>query len=112
LKKVIGPVLLGDDRNLGVLLRRMSVLTGVGPSSLSDADLLIQSKQHENVSIHTVLQGISVNEITWLAVPGTTRPNPQEATKRRRLVEDLISWIMEGYLIPLLRVCLPPTSSS
>jgi hypothetical protein len=77
---------------------------------MTDADLLIQSKQHENVSVHIVLQGISINEITWLAVPGTTRPNSQEAIKRRRLVEDLMTWIMEGYLIPLLRVCLPPTS--
>jgi hypothetical protein len=73
---------------------------------IPDARQFITAKQHENISLHSLVQGISINDITWLAIPGSPRPNPQEAAKRRKLVEDLITWIFEGYLIPLLRVRL------
>jgi len=73
---------------------------------ISDARQFITAKQHENISLHSLVQGIAINDITWLVIPGFPRPNPQEATKRRKLIEDLIIWIFEGYLIPLLRVRL------
>ena len=66
---------------------------------ISDARQFITAKQHENISLHSLVQGIAINDIAWLAIPGASRPNPQEATKRRKLVEDLIIWIFEGYLI-------------
>ena len=75
----------------------------------SDARQFITAKQHENISLHALVQGIAINDITWLVIPGSPRPNPQEAAKRRKLVEDLITWIFEGYLIPLLRVRLTLT---
>jgi hypothetical protein len=71
---------------------------------ISDARQFITAKQHENISLHSLVQCISINDIAWLVIPGSPRPNPQEAAKRRKLVEDLITWIFEGYLIPLLRV--------
>jgi hypothetical protein len=73
---------------------------------IPDARQFITAKQHENISLHALVQGISINDITWLAIAGSSRPNPQEAAKRRRLVEDLITWMIDGYLIPLLRVRL------
>jgi telomerase reverse transcriptase len=71
---------------------------------ISDVRHFITAKQHENVSIHALVQGIAINDITWLAVPNVSRPNPQEASKRRKLVEELVTWLFEGYLVPLLRV--------
>lgn len=71
---------------------------------IQDARRFITAKQHENISIHSLVQGISINDITWLTIPNSSRPNPQEALKRRRLVEDLVTWLFEGYLVPLLRV--------
>jgi hypothetical protein len=79
---------------------------------IPDARQFITAKQHENISLHSLVQGISINDITWLAIPGSPRPNPQEAAKRRKLVEDLITWIFEGYLIPLLRVRLTLNNSA
>jgi len=76
---------------------------------ISDVRQFITAKQHENISLHSLVQGIAINDITWLAIPGASRPNPQEAAKRRKLIEDLITWIFEGYLIPLLRVRLTLT---
>jgi hypothetical protein len=76
---------------------------------ISDARQFITAKQHENISLHALVQGIAINGITWLAIPGSSRPNPQEAAKRRKLTEDLMTWIFEGYLIPLLRVRLTLT---
>ena len=76
---------------------------------MQDARQFITAKQHENISLHSLVQGIAINDITWLAIPGSSRPNPQESSKRRILVEDLITWLFEGYLIPLLRVSLTLT---
>jgi hypothetical protein len=101
LKQIIGPAILGD-KILQVLLGRMS--STLKAELISDVRHFITAKQHENVSIHALLQGIAINDIAWLAVPNVSRPNPQEALKRRKLVEELVTWLFEGYLIPLLRV--------
>jgi len=73
---------------------------------MTDVRHFITAKQHENTSLHALVQGIAMNDIIWLAIPGSSRPNPQENGKRRRLLEDLFTWLFEGYLIPLLRVRL------
>ena len=100
LRQVIGPAILGE-KNLQVLIRRKSYHY---VELIVDARQFITAKQHETVSIHALVQGISINDITWLAVPNTPRPNSQEALKRRKLVEELVRWLFEGYLVPLLRV--------
>lgn len=49
------------------------------------------------------MQGISIPDILWLSV-ADSRPTPQESMKQRLLAQDLIRWVFEDYLIPLLRV--------
>ena len=50
------------------------------------------------------MQGISIPDISWLAMPDDPRSTPQESAKQRLLAQDLIRWVFEDYLIPLLRV--------
>jgi telomerase reverse transcriptase len=61
-------------------------------------------KQHEPVSIHVLLQNIRVNDFSWLCVSQSSRVPPQELDKRRRLVEELIHWMFEQFIMPLLKV--------
>ena len=106
--------MLEEDRRTEFIRRREEptvlsetyVLLFCSPLLMIDARQFIMAKQHENTSLHALVQGIAMNDITWLAIPGSSRPNPQETGKRRRLLEDLITWLFEGYLIPLLRVRL------
>lgn len=61
---------------------------------------------YEPVSVHALVQGLRINDFTWLALGESQRVPPQEAAKRRQLVEQLMYWLFEQFLIPLLRVSL------
>lgn len=68
---------------------------------------LVLGKRYETFSIHHLLQGISVDEISWLHSSGGqngARVNVSEHVTRRRLVEELFFWLYDGFLIPLIRV--------
>lgn len=69
-----------------------------------DAHRLVRAKQFETLSLHSLVQGISVDHIHWLRIDETPRPTPQESRKRCQLRQDLVRWIFEDYLMPLLRV--------
>jgi len=66
--------------------------------------MLVQSKMYEPLSVHTLVQGLRINDFTWLALGVGPRVPPQEATKRRQLVGEFMYWLFEQFLIPLLRV--------
>lgn len=66
----------------------------------------IEMKQYEAIDLHSLLQGIKIDDISWLQLGnfGDQRSNPNENRRKRGLVEDLIYWIFTDWLIPLLRV--------
>ena len=107
LKKTFGPALLGGDDNLRALTKRGLSLIHAHCDANSgdgvDARRMIEAKQYEAMSLHGLMQGIAVGEITWLRTSGTQRPTAAESTKQRYLAQDLIRWVFEEYLIPLLR---------
>lgn len=59
---------------------------------------------YEPISLHSLVQGLRINDITWLALGEGRRVPPQEAAKRRQLMEQFIFWLFHSYIIPLLRV--------
>lgn len=68
---------------------------------------LVLGKRYETFSMHHLLQGISADDIPWLhASTGDlrSRVNVSEHVKRRRLVEELLFWLYDGFVIPLIRV--------
>jgi telomerase reverse transcriptase len=74
---------------------------------VSSARTLVCAKMHEPVTVHALVQGLRVNAFTWLTLGDGPRVPPQEADKRRQLVEQFMFWLFEHVLIPLLRVRFP-----
>lgn len=70
-------------------------------------------KQHETLHLHSLIQGISTSSIPCLnpspATPADTagragRTNQTGQAKSRELLEDLVSWIFNEMLMPILKV--------
>lgn len=59
---------------------------------------------YEQISVHSLVQGLRINDFTWLCVGDSQRVPPHEAAKRRQLVEQFIYWLFDQFLIPLLQV--------
>lgn len=64
---------------------------------------MVTAKVFEPISLHAVMQDIRVNDVAWLCV-GMGRVSPQEAAKRRQLVEAFVLWLFDEVIVPLLRV--------
>lgn len=55
--------------------------------------------------MHQLLQGFRIDDVAWLrAGPPTSRTPQSERNKRRELVEELVFWVFESCIVPLLRV--------
>lgn len=56
--------------------------------------------------MHYMLQHIAHDEVSWLwsTGDGPVRTNASEHIKRRQLVEELLFWFYDGFLLPLIRV--------
>ncbi|WVQ75065.1 hypothetical protein IAR50_004674 [Cryptococcus sp. DSM 104548] len=90
IKTLFSTVILGSQHNQDVIL--------------ASTRRFITISQHETISIHSILQDIRINEFEWLTLGEEgQRVNQAEMEKRRRLVVDLLKWIFEGVLIPLLK---------
>ncbi|ODO06884.1 hypothetical protein I350_04244 [Cryptococcus amylolentus CBS 6273] len=90
IKALFSTVILGSQHNQDVIL--------------ASTRRFVTISQHETVSIHSILQDIRINDFEWLALGEKgKRVNQAEMEKRRMLVVDLLKWIFEGFLIPLLK---------
>jgi telomerase reverse transcriptase len=58
--------------------------------------------------MHYMLQHIAHDQVSWLwpSGDGLVRTNASERVKRRQLVEELLFWFYDGFLIPLIRVSI------
>lgn len=61
--------------------------------------------------MHQLMQGISLTDCTWLkpatkkGPPGKrARSTPTDNTKKRALMESFLRWLIEDYVVDLLRV--------
>jgi hypothetical protein len=56
-----------------------------------------------------MLQGLRVNDLSWLRAGSSTCRVPQaESVKRRELLLELVYWIFDGLVIPLIQVRAVP----
>lgn len=71
-----------------------------------DVRRFITAKQFETTSLHSLSQNLRVNDFRWLHGNNRSgqRVAPGEMKKRKELVLDLIHWIFECFLIPLIKV--------
>ena len=70
----------------------------------ADTRHFIRAKQYEPTNLHSLVQKMRINDFRWLSLAESKRVPPQEMEKRRNLVQELVTWIFDGYLVPLLKV--------
>lgn len=96
---------MGSQHNSDVLARRKLLHHSLNPAHVLDARLFVKAKQFELTSLHSIIHDLKVNDFTWLVADSEGRTPPQEMLKRRTLVGELVLWIFDGFLVPLLKVC-------
>lgn len=78
-------------------------------------DLFIRLRRYESLSLHDVLQGMRLTDIEWLCPPGIAKVkklSQTDLTKRRELMAELLYWVFDSFLIPLIRGTFHVTESN
>lgn len=70
----------------------------------ADMRRLVALNQNELITVHSIMQGVCVDELEWLCVKHQHRVPVSEAGKRRELATRFMHWLFDSYLIPLLQV--------
>lgn len=69
-------------------------------------DRFVRLRRYESLSLHDCIQRIKVQDIPWLS-PTTTDSSAKlsatDLTKRKELMAELLYYLIDSYLIPLLR---------
>ncbi|KAI2147442.1 Telomerase reverse transcriptase [Ophidiomyces ophidiicola] len=105
LQKVVPNDLFGTgedgQRNRAVVMRQV--------------DRFIHLRRFESLSLHEVAQGLKISCIEWLAPPQqqtTKKPCLSDARKRREIFLELLYYLFDSLLIPLVRANFYVTESS
>lgn len=63
------------------------------------------------MTLHTFLQQFCISDCDWLRPPSASqpsnfkqRPNEVEMAKRRELLHEFIFWLVDGFVVPLVKV--------
>ncbi|KAK0552089.1 hypothetical protein OC846_003054 [Tilletia horrida] len=102
LKTALPHGLLGSRHNLNVLVHK--------------ATKFVCARRYESLTLHEVLQGIRISEVDWI-IPVNVRaqqqrPTAAESQLRHDLVAEMVYWIMDSLLMPLLRTTFYITESA
>lgn len=65
-------------------------------------------RRYETLSVHYLMQDIKLSDVPWLeskSLPSTTKSHvcPTDAEKRKELFGELLYWLYDGLIIPLIR---------
>lgn len=102
--RLLPPSLLGHglygQRNLAILRRRI--------------DEFVTMRRFESGSLHEVVQGIHIGSISWLACPSRSseKMSRTDYLKRHELLCEILYYIFDSLLIPLIRAHFYVTESS
>lgn len=69
-------------------------------------DMFVRLRRYESMSLHDVLQNMNLSGIDWLAPPQLNTADPLSATdfaKRKELMAELLYYLFDSFLIPLIR---------
>ncbi|KAK5692774.1 Telomerase reverse transcriptase [Elasticomyces elasticus] len=81
---------------------------------LRSVDKFVRLRRYETLSVHDVLQDLKIRSIDWLAPP-RVEEGPISATdfaKRRELMAELVYYLFDSFLIPLIRGTFHVTESN
>uniref|UniRef100_A0A4W5PTC1 Telomerase reverse transcriptase n=1 Tax=Hucho hucho TaxID=62062 RepID=A0A4W5PTC1_9TELE len=97
LTMVVPPELWGSDHN------RFNFLSGV-------RNFLSMGK-FERISLAELMWKIKVNDCDWLKISKTGRCPPSELSYRTRVLGQLLAWLLDGYVLGLVRAMFYVTES-
>lgn len=69
-------------------------------------DKFVRLRRYETMTLHDVLQGFRISEISWLAAHADilrSKLSKTDFMKRRELMAELLYYLFDSFLIPLLR---------
>jgi telomerase reverse transcriptase len=84
---------------------------------LATIERFIKLRKYESLSLHDCSQGLRLLDFTWLSpFPSSQFPNYKlsltDTTKRLQLLHEFLYWLIDGFIIPLLRGHFYITESS
>jgi telomerase reverse transcriptase len=101
IKNLIPRDLLGSEHNMAVVLAgRLGIFLTVG------AEKIVDMRRYENISLHAVMNGIKLTDISWLAPPNsssTTKLSLTDTKKRTELLAEFIYWLFDAVIIHVIR---------
>ncbi|XP_019731824.1 telomerase reverse transcriptase [Hippocampus comes] len=69
------------------------------------------SSKYEKISIAELMWKMKVNDCDWLKISKKGRIPPSELTYRTRVLGQLLAWLLDGYVVGLVRACFYATES-
>ena len=105
IRRVFPPELLGDHEGE----------TGNVAAIMRCVDSFVRLRRYETISLHEVVQGITLSAIQWLAPPKADQKSNMSKSDfetRKGILSELLYYIFDSYLIPLIRSHFYVTESS
>jgi telomerase reverse transcriptase len=72
----------------------------------SSIDKFVRLRRYETLALHDVLQGMKITDIEWLNPSGvdiTSNLSPSDFSKRKEIFAELLYYVFDSYLVPLIR---------
>uniref|UniRef100_A0AAQ5WVX8 Telomerase reverse transcriptase n=1 Tax=Amphiprion ocellaris TaxID=80972 RepID=A0AAQ5WVX8_AMPOC len=71
----------------------------------------LRNGKFERLSLAELMWHIKVNECDWLKLGKKDRVPPSEFARRTRMLGQFLAWLLEGYVVGLVRACFYVTES-
>uniref|UniRef100_H3C688 Telomerase reverse transcriptase n=1 Tax=Tetraodon nigroviridis TaxID=99883 RepID=H3C688_TETNG len=94
---VIPQELWGSERNRLLIFSRVRSFLSIG--------------KFEKMSVAEVMWKIKVNDCDWLKISKTGRVPPSELSYRTQVLGQFLAWLLDGYVVGLVRACFYATDS-
>ncbi|KAK3075702.1 Telomerase reverse transcriptase [Teratosphaeriaceae sp. CCFEE 6253] len=82
---------------------------------LRNIDKFVRLRRYESMSLHAALQDVRISEVNWLSPLNTEKGSKLSASdfaKRRELMAELVYYVFDSFLIPLIRGSFHVTESN
>lgn len=77
-------------------------------TALSAISTFVCARRYENMSMHQVMQGIKLENISWLQGKqnSKSRPSITNLQRRREILQAFLLWLFDAFIVDLIRVCI------
>ncbi|XP_073319361.1 telomerase reverse transcriptase [Pagrus major] len=72
---------------------------------------LLRSGKFEKLSLAELMWKMKVNDCDWLKISKTDRVPPSELSYRTQILGQFLAWLLDGYVMSLVRACFYVTES-